>query len=233
MNQIEEKLHQALQMETFLRKYGEGYSKREIDYIRKYWQDGLKNKFPIDILRQIYTELGFFKEDENIYLGFIDILENNFDIDRDIIEVGGGRFPALAKIIALKQHHGTITVYDPRLAITKSPIPNMKLKKENFTKSTPVRSDQLVIGFMPCEATEQTIVTAGKNKADFLIALCEGGPHGDEFDYFESEDEWITSMIYTARLMATKNDLGTIEITGLKQYGDPYPVIYNKRRNSK
>ena len=86
---------------------------------------------------------------------------------------------------------------------------------------------------MPCEATEQTIVTAGKNKADFLIALCEGGPHGDEFDYFESEEEWITSMIYKARLMAKKYGLGTIEVADLKQYGDPYPVIYNKRRNSR
>ena len=233
MNQIEKQIQQAVQVENFLRQYGQGYSKREVDYIRKYWKEGLKSKFPMDILRQIYTELGFFRDDENIYLGFIDILENNFDIDRDIIEVGCGRFPALAKIIALKQHKGTITVYDPRLATVESKIPNMKLKRENFTKSTPVRSDQLVIGFMPCEATEQTIVTAGKNKADFLIALCEGGPHGDEFDYFESEDEWITSMIYTARLMATKNDLGTIEITDLKQYGDPYPVIYNKRRNSR
>lgn len=233
MNQIEEKLHQAVRVENFLRQYGQGYSKREVDYIRKYWQEGLKSKFSIDILRQIYTELGFFRDDENIYLGFIDILENNFDIDRDIIEVGCGRFPALAKIIALKQQKGTITVYDPRLATVESKIPNMKLKKESFTKSTPVRNDQLVIGFMPCEATEQTIVTAGKNKADFLIALCEGGPHGDEFDYFESEEEWIASMIYTARLMAAKNDLGTIEIADLKQYGDPYPVIYNKRRNSR
>ena len=40
-------------------------------------------------------------------------------------------------------------------------------------------------------------------------------------------------MIYTARIMARKHDLGEIEITDLKEYNDPYPVIYNKRRNSK
>ena len=90
-----------------------------------------------------------------------------------------------------------------------------------------------VIAFMPCEATEPAILAAGENGADFLIALCEGGPHGDEFDYFESIDEWLGSMIYTARIMARKHDLGEIEITDLKEYNDPYPVIYNKRRNSK
>lgn len=233
MNQITEKLQQSLEIEKFLETYGKGYDPRELEYIRKNWQRGLKSKFTTDILRQIYSELGFFNDSENIYIGFIEILENNFDIERDIIEVGGGRFPTLAKTIALKQHKGTITVYDPRLVTTKSEVPNMTLKKENFTMSTPIKKDQLVIAFMPCEATESTIVASGTNNTDFMIALCEGGPHGDEFDYFESEEEWITSMIYKARLMAKKYGLGTIEVADLKQYGDPYPVIYNKRRNSR
>lgn len=233
MSQVSERIRQAQLVETFLKKYGDGYVPRELEYIRKNWDKSLHSKYNMDILRQVYAELGFLSDDENIYKGFIKILEDNFDINRDIIEVGGGRFPSLAKMIALKQKSGTITVYDPRLVLTDSPLPNMKLKKENFTKRTPVRKDQMVIAFMPCEATEHAIIAAGENNADFLIALCEGGPHGDEFDYFESEDEWITSMIYTARMMAKYHDIGDIEITDLKQYDDPYPVIYNKRRNSK
>lgn len=233
MSQITEKINQTLAVEEFLAKYKDGYEPREIDYIRRNWQSCLKSKYTMDLLRQIYAELGFLSDDENIYKAFIKILEENFSIDRDIIEVGGGRFPSLAKMIALKQKTGTITVYDPRLVTTVSPLPNMKLKKETFTKKTPVTKDQMVIAFMPCEATEPAILAAGENGADFLIALCEGGPHGDEFDYFESIDEWLGSMIYTARIMARKHDLGEIEITDLKEYNDPYPVIYNKRRNSK
>lgn len=230
MNQIIDKLQQAEKVEEFLQRYGEGYDQRELDYIRRNWHHCLKSRFSMDILRQVYSELGLVSDEENIYLGFIKLLEENFGIDRDIIEVGGGRFPSLAKLIALKQETGTITVYDPRLVTTQSICPNMTLKKEKFTKQTPVTEDQLIIAFMPCEATEPAIFAAAQNKADFLIALCEGGPHGDEFDYFDSEEEWIASMIYTARRMTEQNDLGKLVVTDLKSYNDPYPVIYNKRK---
>jgi len=230
MSKTTDILQQTKIVEKFLEEYGHLYDERERDYLKRNWQYHLNSRFNMDILRQMYSELGLVEEKDNIYVGFLKILEENFDCNRDIIEVGGGRIPSLAKLIALKQKKGTITVYDPRLLTTKSPYPNMVLKKEKFTKDTSVREDQLVIAFMPCEATEPAVLAATKNKADFVIGLCEGGPHGDEYDYFESEDEWLSSILYTARTQVEKNGLGELMVTDLKEYNDPYPVIYNKRK---
>lgn len=230
MKQPLDYITKSLKVNRFLEENKHGYNDRELEFIRSNWVHFLDKKFQVDILRQMYSELGFMDDKEDIYHAFIKILEENFDIDTDIIEVGGGRIPSLAKRIALKQKKGTITVYDPNLISTDSPYPNMILRQQPFTLQTPVKEDQLIIGFMPCEATEKIIYNAKKNNAHFLIALCEGGPHGDEFDYFESEDEWLYSMLYSARDTADKTEHGPLQITDLKEYDDPYPVIYTKKR---
>lgn len=230
MKQPLDYITKSLKVNRFLEENKHGYNDRELEFIRSNWVHFLDKKFQVDILRQMYSELGFMDDKEDIYHAFIKILEDNFDIDTDIIEVGGGRIPSLAKRIALKQKKGTITVYDPNLISTDSPYPNMVLRQQPFTLQTPVKEDQLIIGFMPCEATEKIIYNAKKNNAHFLIALCEGGPHGDEFDYFESEDEWLYSMLYSARDTADKTGHGPLQITDLKEYDDPYPVIYTKKR---
>lgn len=229
MKQPLDYITKSLKVNRFLEENKHGYNDRELEFIRSNWVHFLDKKFQVDILRQMYSELGFMDDKEDIYHAFIKILEENFDIDTDIIEVGGGRIPSLAKRIALKQKKGTITVYDPNLISTDSPYPNMVLRQQPFTLQTPVKEDQLIIGFMPCEATEKIIYNAKKNNAHFLIALCEGGPHGDEFDYFESEDEWLYSMLYSARDTADKTEHGPLQITDLKEYDDPYPVIYTKK----
>lgn len=230
MKQPLDNINKTLKVNRFLEENKHGYNDRELEFIRSNWVHFLDKKFQVDILRQMYSELGFIDENEDIYHAFIKILEENFDIDTDIIEVGGGRIPSLAKRIALKQKKGTITVYDPNLISTDSPYPNMVLRQQPFTLQTPVEKDQLIIAFMPCEATEKIIYNARKNNAHFLIALCEGGPHGDEFDYFESEDEWLSSMLYSARDIANKTGHGPLQMSDLKEFDDPYPVIYTKKR---
>ena len=230
MSQPSQSTINEIKVQRFLKENEYGYSAREIEFIRNNWRHFLSRKFHVDLLRQLYSELNLVDDKDNIYHGFMKILEENFDIDTDIIEVGGGRIPSLAKKIALKQKKGTITVYDPDLINTESPYPNMVLRKQPFTLQTPVEKDQLIIGFMPCEAAEKIIYNARNNGAHFLIALCEGGPHGDEFDYFESEDEWLFSMIYSAKDAAKKAGHDPLQITDLKEYDDPYPVIYTKKR---
>lgn len=233
MKQITERAEQIQKVEEFLKNYGHLYDPRELEYIRRNWQNSLNSKFNMDIIRQVHSELGLVSETDNIYCGFMKILEEHFGYDRDIIEVGGGRIPSLAKLIALKQKTGTITVYDPRLITTDSKIPNMTLKREYFTLDSPVDNNQLVMAFMPCDATEKALTAAAKNNADFLIGLCEGGPHGDEFDYFEDEEEWLGNILYTAKRLVEQHNLGDLVVTDLKEFDDPYPVIYNKRKNSK
>ena len=86
----------------------------------------------------------------------------------------------------------------------------------------------MIIGFMPCEATELLIKQATSNKKDFMIALCEGGHN--EFDDYYDEDIWTSNMFYLAMTGIAENNLGTFQNTDLEKYHDPYPVIYNKRK---
>ena len=78
------------------------------------------------------------------------------------------------------------------------------------------------------DATELVIRKACENKKDFLIALCEGGHF--EFDDFFDTEAWTDAMFALAEDGIKENGLGELVKTDLKDYGDPYPVIYNKRK---
>ena len=223
----EEYIRRALK---FVEAHKASYTERELDYIKKNCEWGMDRPFVSDLLRQVYDEAGMTDINQNMYEGFLKLLEENFDINRDIIEIGGGINPSLAKKIALRQKSGTITVYDPRLISNiYSDIPNLKLKKQAVSSNTNIEQADLYIAFMPCEATQTIIDIAGKNQTDFIIAACEGGPHGDIYDYFEDEEEWLHSMMYHARRQIENNGLGTFERKSLQKYNDPYPVFFNRR----
>lgn len=213
----------------FMEEYSQYFSENEKRIILSENTTSSK-KLLTDVTRQVFTELGFIKDEDNIYQAFIDIIKDEFGLERNIVEIGGGVVPSLAKEIALKQNTGTITVYDPRLISNiYSDIPNLKLKKQAVSSNTNIEQADLYIAFMPCEATQTIIDIAGKNKTDFIIAACEGGPHGDIYDYFEDEEEWLHSMMYHARRQIENNGLGTFERKSLQKYNDPYPVFFNRR----
>ena len=172
------------------------YSETEINYIFKNYDYLEDNKFVPDILRQIYDELGLLDDKDNLYLGFIDIIKDIFNIDSNIVEVGGGVIPSLGKNITLNQKSGTVTVYDPRL-INNVDNDKLILKREYFNDKTDISKCDLVIGLMPCQATEVLIRQAGKYNKDFLIGLCEGG-HNAFDDYFD-DDIWKENIMYLAR----------------------------------
>lgn len=213
----------------FIEEYSQYFSENEKRIILSENTTSSK-KLLTDVTRQVFTELGFIKDEDNIYQAFIDIIKEEFGLERNIVEIGGGVVPSLAKKIALSQNKGTITVYDPRLINNMySNIPNLKLKRQAVSTKTQIEQADLYVAFMPCEATQTIIDIAGKNKVDFIIAACEGGPHGDIYDYFEDEEEWLHSMIYHARRQIEYNDLGTLETKSLQKYNDPYPVFFNRR----
>lgn len=216
----------------FLDAHVDQYTEREINYIRRNIFHPMTKEYiyySADILRQIYDELGLLPSEKNIYLGFLKLLEDNFDIDRNIVEVAGGRIPCLAKRIAIKQKTGTITVYDPRLIPTIPREENMILKRQSFNTKTPVTGAQLIIGVMPCDATIAAVEAACDNNIDFMFALCEGGDRSG-YEWLETDEEWIGYIKYIAGNGVKNNDMGTLHQASLESYGSPYPVIYNKRR---
>lgn len=208
------------------------FDEYEKKYILEYASRGhKKGKMIPDLIREVYDNLDLLESEDNMYLAFIDLLDDKFQYkERSITEVGGGIIPSLAKRISSKQTTGKITVYDPRLSRREHSNDNFTLVREKFYSDTPVGDTDLLIGFMPCEATYNIIDSATRNNIDFMIALCEGGPHGDIFDFFENDQDWLNTILYLAERGVEDSNMGTLEKIYLKDYHNPYPVIYNKRK---
>ena len=215
----------------FIKEHPGDFDDYEIQFLLDYVKLGVADdKMVPDLVREVFDELGLIYNKNNIYLGFLDMLQKEFPVeDRKIVEVGGGIIPSLAKRISKIQTTGNIVVYDPRLSKYEKDTDKLKLKREKFEVETDVSDRNLIIGFMPCEAAVKLIESATKNRIDFMLALCEGGPHGDIYDYFEDEEEWLSSVIYTAERNVEENNMGTLGKKYLKKYYDPYPVIFNQR----
>jgi len=203
------------------------YNLYEIEYIKNMILSSSDHEMFYDEgIREIFDELGLLPDNENIYLAFLDYIKSKCDIeDKHIIEVGGGIFPRLAKRISLEQKSGTITVYDPRLDPEEKSTDRLILKKEKFDNDTKIGNTDLLIGLMPCKGAEYIVNQAMWHDRDFIIWLCEGGLHGDFFDYFEDEDEWRDSLInYANRQLEDKGK--KIKIKKMEEFS-PYPIISN------
>lgn len=222
-------------IDEFLEVHKSAYTELEREFIRKNaaWTLHNDNGFYVSsILRQVLAETNLLEDRKNMYKGFINVLEENFDIDRNIVEVAGGIIPSLAKIIALKQKSGTITVYDPRVIVPDKCPDNLIVKRQSFNSKTQIPANtQMIIGFMPCDATMDIIETACKNNIDFAISLCEGGERKG-YGYLETDEEWIGMAKYIAERGMESTNMGTLATASLEEYGNPYPIIYNKRKKS-
>ena len=182
-----------------------------------------------DLLREIFDNLALIPVEENMYVAFLNEILKHYDIsDKKIVEVGGGVFPNLAKRIVTKQTTGKITVFDPRLDPRCKSDSKMTLVRDNFTRKTPIDDADLIIGLRPCKGIDVLLDSAIENKKDFMIWFCEGGPHGDYFDYFEDEDEWYNCMKVTARNGVERQHMGKIKKIEYPHLSN-YPIIYNSR----
>ena len=217
----------------FVKKHKNLYSSFEYECLI----DGLNNIdmpeiFTVEIVREILDELGYIPNNYNIYDSYSSLIDDIHGVEgKNIIEIGGGRFPCLGKRISLMQAKGSVTVYDPNLFADYS-LDNLILKRKMASKNTNVDDCDLLIGLMPCKGAEVVLDLALDNNKDFMLWLCEGGPHGDEFDFFEDDREWRNSLIGYTCNKAKNNGMGDIKIKYLDRFSSNFPIIYNVR-NSK
>ncbi len=160
-----------MNLNEFLNKYKDQYPQAAIEYITNNFGKRLPLNNP-DILNQVYDALGMFKE-ENTYLAYLKLLEQYFDISSNILEIGGGFYPAFATHIRdrqLQTKKGTITVYD-KMLVTQN-LPHIKLVKQDFKIQDTVAPYDLLVGILPCEATTLIIKKANEENKNFFIVLC-------------------------------------------------------------
>lgn len=122
---------------------------------------------------QIFVAIDALPEERNSYYQMAKKIENEYGLDRNIVEVGGGLFPALAFEIAKRQQitgKGTITVYDPNMVVTN--LDGIKIVKDYFTENCQLEEGSLLVARKPCEASETVIRTANKYKVEFYLNLC-------------------------------------------------------------
>ena len=183
--------------------------------------------YKADGIREVFDQLGLIPEDQNLYIAFMNLLEKEFGLEgKNIVEVGGGILPRLARRINMKQKNGTITVYDPRLGMREQGNERLILKREKFNQNTPVQDADLIIGLMPCEGAVDLIESAAKNNKDFMIWLCEGGYLN--LDYDIELDEVLGSNISLAERRVEENKMGKLYVKRIPELSH-FPIIYNHR----
>lgn len=172
----------------------------------------------------IYDQLGLLPENNNRYDDFVNHLEKAFDIQCNILEVGGGNLPRIGERIAYRQQisnkKGTITVYDPDLSVKKNSFPNLILCRDNFTLETDIRSYDLLIGEYPCDATDLMVRRALDENKDLYIQMCDCVlPYEDmseqEYLYYCQHPDIYRQMIIDSYLEYAKNFRGKFEVNEL------------------
>ena len=217
-----------MNLEEYLLKYGEFYPSLAVSYILEHYGNDLNMERP-DLMNQVYDALGIFSNDKNPYIQYSNLIEKYFNLNSNILEIGGGFYPALASHIADKQlnlKNGTITVYDKNLILTS--LKNIKLVKRDYATEDDVSNFDLLIGIMPCQATSLIIEKANKGKKDFFIALCGCTHFSREYLMFRNltQNDWFD---YIRKLYYKTNIDGTalIEIESPTEY-NRYPILIKK-----
>lgn len=227
------KIIDYMKISSFVAEHPDYYDKYEKEAIKAHAIRGIEHDlYTTDVIREICDHLGLIPEDKNIYVAFQKLIEEQFGIEgKHIVEVGGGIIPNLGKRIHLGQKTGSIIVYDPRLGKEFESEDRFTLKREEFKENTPIpEKTDLMIGLMPCKGAEALIDSALEHKKDFIVWLCEGGPHGDYFDYFESDEEWLDSTIFYATSEVESKKMGKLMVKKMEDFSE-YPIIYNKKEN--
>ena len=222
-------------LNKYMSKYGQLYTDSCREYIEENFILYLDEPTAPDVLMQIYATVGCGVKKGSFYNAHLTRIQNMYGLDRNIAEVGGGLMPAFAQKVATIQHKtkkGTITVYDPDLIITKPNFKNLILQKEEFHKDTDVHSYDLVMGLLPCGATEAIISASCKAQKEFYIAMC-GCTHFEfyyPFGYYTPRmyQEYV---IQLAQDKLKEYDNGELIIDYLpEEYGIDYPILYNRKK---
>lgn len=132
------------------------------------------------MFQQIFSGIDALPNERNPFYQMMQRIEKEYGLDRDIIDVGSGAFPALAYEISKRRKElgikkGSITAFDPRLAVET--LDGITLVKDKFTLATPLPKSALIVGRKPCESTETIVRKSSINNLEIYIQLCHCEKH--------------------------------------------------------
>lgn len=224
--------------EDFLNQYSKYYPKYIVPIIKEHFWKEQDKLTTLDALMQIYQECGLYDGKPSYYHYHLEKISELFNINSNIMEIGSGYFPSFANMIArsqLKSAQGTITIFDPNLIVTSSKYHNMKLHKEEFNFHMDVSNCDLLVGLLPCNATEEIIKAAIMNNKDFYISMC-GCNHSNSSFYgmpiFGMYSNYQQEMVELANELMKEYNPNREVVTQYMpyEYNAPYPVIYSKHK---
>ena len=220
--------------QEYKKNYEHFYSEKAKQYIEdNFFKEAYKTS-SMDILMQLYSELGLDIGKHTFYDEHLERINSIFGLDKDIIEVASGYIPAFANKIAKKQlalNRGTITIYEPELFEEKAKYSNMTIHKEKFTEQTKINKDSLGIGILPCDATEAMIRNFCKNNMDFYIAMCNCNHKSNNiFPTYQYQNKMVA--LAESLLEKYSNNQKELKIDYLDdEFVFGYaPIIYTKQR---
>lgn len=202
-------------LRDYMARYGEYYTLGAKDEI----EDNFLNPHtPIreasDVLNQIYEYLGIFKlEKDNAHDIFINLMRERMDINRNLLEVGCGYYPSLAKRIASMQKYGSVTAIDPVVVTTD--VEGIRVIKGCFTSSFGLEKYDMLYGLYPCDATIDMIELSSLYDKDLCILACDccDTPFGelDMDEWIEYVDNLLKESVPSGREYAIEN-ISSLEV---------------------
>jgi len=220
------------QLNSFWKKHGHLYTKKDQNDIRRYLLNAYKTDSNIAFYLSILSYVGVLSENNDIYKWFLTYLKEYYPhfLDKNILEVACGTTPALTKLIADEitetNSQGSITGMDKTLAILE--IVNAKLKQENITCDTNLTSYDTIIGLAPCEATPIALKKACIEEKEISLVLC-GCVHSDGKAIYPSYEAYLNHLYNIVKYHISSNF--TYDITSVpKQFNYEYPVLSLKRK---
>ena len=192
-----------------------------------YLQEEIDNKIMLgftnnnDTINQIYCYLNIDDKEINPYIYFYNYIVSKFGSNNNILEVGSGTIPILAKYFDKNK----ITLMD-KLLIDEF-YKDYNYLKESFDENTNIEKYDLIIGYNPCGATENIIKNAIKNNKDFCIALCGCCFLPKEYNE-RTTDNWHKYLYQLANELS--NNEYEISLNYFdKNYCIDWPIITGKR----
>lgn len=200
-NLFEDKDNPLNKLKAYLDEYRHLYNPEdryflEVEMFNVYNSMMLHDILPPSIFASIMLHCGVLPDEFNYYAKIFENMKMHYKdlYNKSILDVGCGQYPAFVEMIAKemrdKKSKGLIDGIDPRLIIKRlEESENTTLYNTAFTTRTNVDKYDILMGVLPCEATEAIITKACNEEKEMLLVPCtclhpiNGRSFKDSFEY--------------------------------------------------